>query len=127
MYAELEGELEGKGSRQGTNGGHDPHPDKPKEVTAPKKKVWKPIKGYIGGRHPETGEQHGFGVMELPYGKVYKSMWDNGQMHGQGELDDRGHIYQGEFKNGKRHGHGKIFYESSYSYVGEFLNDKQHG
>ena len=51
----------------------------------PAHRQWKPIKGYQGGRHPETGRPHGRGVMEYKNGDVYKGDWRDGKRH-EGEL-----------------------------------------
>lgn len=107
--------------------------------------------------HIREGKPHGYGTMNwLNTGEVYEGYWENGIMHGEGNLkmedlsvyfggfmygkfDGDGQIVEadqsmikGTFKQGIITGKGVYKYrpnnlEKREEYVGDFLNGKPHG
>lgn len=66
--------------------------------------------------------------MKYANGDVYEGEWQNGAMHGKGELTfHNGREYVGEFKNDKYDGFGKLIWQDGSYYLGWFKNGNFNG
>jgi hypothetical protein len=71
--------------------------------------------------------RHGYGVMQLKNGHVYRGEFVNNKRHGYGTYEYGDDKYEGNFEKNKRHGYGVYTYFNHATYSGYWRNNLKEG